>query len=214
MATGKYDQAPKLINKGKPESNGNFILINMELFKNINQKIDTKHGLARSLLILLIGTADGFGLSEKFMTDNLVCTKQGYLKARKYLNDIGMIIDDQEKRTITIDYNAILGITEITPKEETSITEFTSKSISQFTTMGITEITYNKEETENKTKNIGISSIEEIPAAPNTVGLAVKSVNYYDLLNMPGDSFYWIDNDHVQSKRTNAIFKVYGRMPS
>lgn len=117
MATGKYDQAPKLVNKGKPKSEKNYILINIDLFKSINEKIDTKHGLSRSLLFLLIGTADGFGLSEKFMTDNLGCTKQGYLKARKHLHELKLITDDKDNGTITVNYNEILGITEITSKK-------------------------------------------------------------------------------------------------
>lgn len=224
----KYEQAPIIYNDNKPKADGNFILISTDLYKAINNKIDGKHGIARSLMYLLIGTATGFRLSTKYVEETLGCSKSVYVNARKHLKDLGFI-DYIQGVSISIKYDVIMGISENTPKKEKSeegISEITPKGIFENTPKGISEITYNIEETKNKTKNNGFSSYEEKPtAAPNQVGLAVEpevrtisltadevealaTITKKALEQYPANSYYWINDEIVKSKETGKMWKL------
>lgn len=224
MATGKYEQAPVIYNDNKPKADGNFILISTDLYKAINNKIDGRNGIARSLMYLLIGTATGFRLSTKYVEDTLGCSKSVYINARKHLKDLGFI-DYIQGVSITINYDVIMGISEITPKNK-GISEITPMSICENTPKGISEITHNIEVTNKETDNNGFSSYEEKPtAAPKQVGLAVEpegrvitltadelealtTITKKALESYPNDSYFWINEEVIKSKATNKMFRL------
>lgn len=213
MAAEFYNQAPELLNKDKPKSEGNFMQLNMDIFKNINKKVDARHSVARSLLILMVGTADGFRLSQKFALDNLGCSEKRYYEARKYLSELGLITYDKEKNTIKLNYDVLMDRREDSPKEEDRRKD-NPMGRREITSSDRREDCYNIEETNNKTKNLGISSDEEIPTAPNIVGLVVKptgSIDYNNLMQLKEGTYTWLNDECVKSNITNKVLKVYGK---
>ena len=102
---GRYDQAPKLVNK-KPKLDGNTIMISNEMYSAIFNAVGRKYQ-AGALLVWLIGQADGFGIALKTVSDALGMDKNGYYKSRAALEELGFITVDGDN--ITIHYNKILG---------------------------------------------------------------------------------------------------------
>lgn len=218
---GRYDQAPKLINKNKPKSKGNFMQMGMEVFKSINEKIDARHAVARSLLILLIGTADGFGLSQKFILENLGCSEKRYYTARQYLESLGLITVNKEENIITINYNVLMDRHEVLPENKMGGHEDNPDRLHVYPKSGHEvyskdrhEVSYNIEETNNKTENI------TKPAALNKVELAVpeglseeekkKAVNISKkvLMGYPKSAYRHIEDNYYRSLKTNVLFKL------
>lgn len=60
------------------------------------------------LMIVLIGTKDGFGLSKKWVMDRTQMTEKTYYQARQKLIDIGWL-ELSENNILTINYDAILA---------------------------------------------------------------------------------------------------------
>lgn len=102
---GRYDQAPKLVNK-KPKLDGNTIMISNEMYSAIFNAVGRKYQ-AGALMVWLIGQADGFGVALKTVSDALGMDKNGYYKSRAALEELGFITADGDN--ITIHYNKILG---------------------------------------------------------------------------------------------------------
>ena len=102
---GRYDQAPKLVNK-KPKLDGNTIMISNEMYSAIFNAVGRKYQ-AGALMVWLIGQADGFGVALKTVSDALGMDKNGYYKSRAALEELGFITTDGD--SITIHYNKILG---------------------------------------------------------------------------------------------------------
>jgi hypothetical protein len=169
---GKYEQAPKITNRHKPSNKGSFLAMNWEVFQAINQKIDTRHATARCLMMLLVGSGDGFRLAQKTALDRLGCGKDAYYDARNYLEKIGLITNDKENNEIVIHYDALLGNTETYSQEQKGYTENNSESNTETYSMGYAETYYNIKEIENKIYN------NEAPSASYS-GSADKSANRY-----------------------------------
>lgn len=102
---GRYDQAPKLVNK-KPKMDNNIIMISNEMYSAIFNAVGRKYQ-AGALMVWLIGQADGFGIALKTVSDALGMDKNGYYKSRAALEELGFITADGD--SITIHYNKILG---------------------------------------------------------------------------------------------------------
>ena len=102
---GRYDQAPKLVNK-KPKLDGNTIMISNEMYSAIFNAVGRKYQ-AGALMVWLIGQADGFGVALKTVSDALGMDKNGYYKSRAALEELGFITANGDN--ITIHYNKILG---------------------------------------------------------------------------------------------------------
>lgn len=102
---GRYDQAPKLVNK-KPKMDNNIIMISNEMYSAIFNAVGRKYQ-AGALMVWLIGQADGFGVALKTVSDALGMDKNGYYKSRAALEELGFITVDGD--SITIHYNKILG---------------------------------------------------------------------------------------------------------
>lgn len=169
---GKYEQAPKITNRHKPSNKSSFLSMNWEVFQAINQKIDTRHATARCLMMLLVGSGDGFRLAQKTALDRLGCGKDAYYDARNYLEKIGLITNDKENNEIVIHYDALLGSSETYSQEEGSRLETYSESSSETYSMGYAETYYNRKEIENRIDN------REAPSASYS-GSADKSANRY-----------------------------------
>lgn len=103
---GRYDQAPRLINK-KPKMDSNIIMISNEMYTAIFNAVGRKYQ-AGALMVWLIGQADGFGIALETVKSALGMDKNGYYKSRSALEELGfiMVIDGG---SITINYNKILG---------------------------------------------------------------------------------------------------------
>lgn len=167
-----YEQAPKITNRHKPSNKGSFLSMNWEVFQAINQKIDTRHATARCLMMLLVGSGDGFRLAQKTALDRLGCGKVAYYEARNYLEKIGLITNDKVNNEIVIHYDALLGNTETYSQEQERYTENNSESNTETYSMGYAETYYNIKEIENKIYN------NEAPSASYS-GSADKSANRY-----------------------------------
>ena len=102
---GRYDQAPKLVNK-KPKMDNNIIMITNEMYSNIFNAVG-KAKTAGIVLVWLIGQADGFGIAQKTVLDAVGISKDTYYGARKTLADLGFLTE--ENHTLVIHYDKILG---------------------------------------------------------------------------------------------------------
>lgn len=218
---GRYDQAPRLINKDKPNKNGNFMKIGMEVFKNINEKIDARHAVARSLLILLIGTADGFGLSQKFVLDNLGCSEKRYYTARQYLESLGLITINKADNTIKVNYDVLMGRQEVTPNNEMGGHEDHSDRHEVYPMSGLEvyskdghEVSYNKEETNNITENLTVPAEPKQVGPADPVGLSEKekkkatTISEKELRQYPKSAYRHVEDNYYQSLITNKIFRL------
>lgn len=109
---GRYDQAPKLVNK-KPKLNGNTIMISNDAFISIMNKKDITPKQAL-LLIWLVGQADGFGIAKETATKAMGLKEhQGYYKLRRGLEKAGYL--DVTDTSITINYDKILEQQSVDP---------------------------------------------------------------------------------------------------
>ena len=118
---GRYDQAPKLVNK-KPKLDGNTIMISNEMYSAIFNAVGRKYQ-AGALLVWLIGQADGFGVAQQTVMNTLgMSRKQSYYDARDFLEELGFItvVDGM---TITIHYDKILSHEKRDPKNRVTKTE-------------------------------------------------------------------------------------------
>ena len=118
---GRYDQAPKLVNK-KPKMDNNIIMISNEMYSAIFNAVGRKY-LAGALLVWFIGQADGFGIAQQTVMNSLgISRKQSYYDARDFLEELGFItvIDGI---SITIHYDKILGYENRDPKNRVTKTE-------------------------------------------------------------------------------------------
>lgn len=118
---GRYDQAPKLVNK-KPKLDGNTIMISNEIYSAIFNAVGRKY-LAGALLVWFIGQADGFGIAQQTAMNALgISRKQSYYDARDFLEELGFItvIDGV---SIIIHYDKILGNEKRDPKNRVTQTE-------------------------------------------------------------------------------------------
>lgn len=109
---GRYDQAPKLVNK-KPKLDGNTIMISNDAFISIMSKKDITPKQAL-LLIWLVGQADGFGIAKETATKAMGLKEhQGYYKLRRGLEKAGYL--DVTDTSITINYDKILEQQSVDP---------------------------------------------------------------------------------------------------
>ena len=109
---GRYDQAPKLVNK-KPKLNGNTIMISNDVFISIMNKKDITPKQAL-LLIWLVGQADGFGVAKETATKAMGLKEhQGYYKLRRGLEKAGYL--DVTDTSIIINYDKILEQQSVDP---------------------------------------------------------------------------------------------------
>lgn len=106
-----YNQAPKLhhnVDKNDliAACDNNFYAIPQILGDIINHQLAHSSAQMR-IMYVLIGTKEGFGLSEQWMLDRTGLTHSRYIEARNNLKKRGWII--HEKGNITVDYAAILA---------------------------------------------------------------------------------------------------------
>jgi len=113
---GRYDQAPRLINR-KPKMDNNIIMISNEMYSAIFNAVGRKKN-AGIVLVWLIGQADGFCIAQQTVMNSLGISKDSYYDSRKALKDLGFITDDGN--TIIIHYDKILGRKESAPKNRGS----------------------------------------------------------------------------------------------
>jgi len=106
-----YNQAPKLHHSVDKEDivaacGNNFYMIPQLLGDIINHKLANSSAQMR-IMYVLIGTKEGFGLSEQWMLDRTGLTHSRYIEARNNLKKRGWLI--HKEGSITINYAAILA---------------------------------------------------------------------------------------------------------
>ena len=216
----RYNQAPKITNTGKPKNEGSFLSMPWNVFTAINEKIDSRHSTARLLMILLVGSGDGFRLAEKTALDRLSCGKDAYHDARKYLAKLGLITNDKSNNEIVIHYEALLSRSETYSTKEKGRSETYSCSSSETYSNGRSENYYNiigieKEYiNSDKPKRVG-QSLKEPEEEVITINLtkeelkAARTISKKVLEHDYKTSDYeWIDNDYIKSIATKQIFRV------
>lgn len=83
-------QAPVIkFNKAKPK--GLTYVLPQKVMDEIFAKIDGKNGNAIKLIVVLLGTKEGFRPSTKWLCDRTGMKKTAYYRARDYLADLGII---------------------------------------------------------------------------------------------------------------------------
>lgn len=108
-----YNQAPRLVHLGQKElivdgKREGFIGIPNDIFMIACKELSSYNTQLR-LLLLLIGTGEDWGVSEKWVEQMTGLPKGSYHSARKGLVARGWL-DVSEKGKIKVDYDAIRGI--------------------------------------------------------------------------------------------------------
>lgn len=106
-----YNQAPKLhhsIDKSDliAACDNNFYAIPQLLGDIINHKLGNSSA-QMCIMNVLIGTKEGFGLSEQWMLDRTGLTHSRYIEARNSLKKRGWLV--HKDGHITVDYAAVLA---------------------------------------------------------------------------------------------------------
>lgn len=107
-----YNQAP-ILKFDKPKEKGNnYYELPQKLMDKIFDEIGTSSAQLR-IMVVLIGTKPGFGVSEQWMLDRTKMSHSSYMKARKQLIDKGWITleKDEEKNSnnIIVNFKTIGG---------------------------------------------------------------------------------------------------------
>lgn len=216
----RYNQAPKITNTGKPKNEGSFLSMTWDVFTAINEKIDSRHSTARLLMILLVGSGDGFRLAEKTALDRLSCGKDAYHDARKYLAKLGLITNDKSKNEIIIHYDVLLSRSETYSSKESSRSETYSMSSSETYSCGRSENYHNIKGIEKEYIKSGkLKQVEQPQKEPEeeviTINLtkeelkAARTISRKVLEHDYKTSDYeWLDNNYIKSIATQQIFKV------
>ncbi len=160
--SGNYKQAPELrFTRAKKSGKGpSYFGWEPELWKYINKELSGREGNCIKLINVLLGTAEGFKVSQKWICEMAGLSKDGYYKARKKLEEKGMLIYDEGANTITIDTKGMLkaysperenneGMLEEYPE---SIHEAYSQGMLEEYPESIHEAYHNKKETKDKQK--------------------------------------------------------------
>ena len=152
-----YRQAPELRftrEKLKNSKSPSYFGWEPELWKIVNKELSGKEGNCIKLINILLGTAEGFKVSQKWICEMAGLSKDGYYKARKKLEEKEMLIYDEVANTITIDTKGMLKKYSSKEEKNESMSETYSKSISEKYPEGmlekypesIDETYYNKKE--------------------------------------------------------------------
>ena len=157
-----YQQAPMLKFNGAKTLGNNFYGIRQDLADIIFRELGNASAQLR-IMIVLIGTKEGFAISDKWICDRTGLQHPSYITARKALVKRGWITHEPAKG-ITVNINAIYGVdcsNTTLPKENRSNTTLPERSnmvlpegsnmiLPQFSNM-VLPITNN---TDNKTNNL------------------------------------------------------------
>lgn len=86
-----------------------FYQLPIPIMTYICETLDGKNGLMLKIMIVLIGTDEGFGLSEKFICEKIGIDghdkARSYYRARDELNNMNWIWYDKKDKTITLNYD-------------------------------------------------------------------------------------------------------------
>lgn len=94
--------APKLkFNKPKSQD-GITYMLPQETVDKIFSKIDGQKGNAIKLMVVLLGTKEGFAPSVKWLCDRTGMQRNSYYRARDYLIELGLIKVDDDKIIVNI----------------------------------------------------------------------------------------------------------------
>lgn len=88
-----------------------FYQLPVPIMDYINETLDGKNGLLLKIMMVLIGTDEGFGISEKWICDRIGLNgrekARSYYKARDDLHNMRWIYYDKEEKTITLNYDLL-----------------------------------------------------------------------------------------------------------
>lgn len=171
-----YRQAPELrFTRGKLKNSKSpsYFGWEPEIWKAVNKELSGKEGNCIKLINILLGTAEGFKVSQKWICEMAGLSKDGYYKARKKLEEKKMLIYDETANTITIDTKGMLD--KYSPKEEknegmlekypVSMSEKYPEGMREEYPESISETYYNKKETNKEQKKINRKETEAFSAS-------------------------------------------------
>lgn len=100
-----FNHAP-ILSFDKPKEKGtNYYELPQKLMDIIFKKLGNSSAQLR-IMIVLIGTKPGFGISEQWMLERTGLSQPSYIKARKALVDMGWITLEK-RETIKVNFEAI-----------------------------------------------------------------------------------------------------------
>ena len=110
MAETNTRKAPRLVFNGDKlnhKKDEYFYQIPIRLFTYLMSKIDGNNGNAIKLLCVLIGSSNGFNISEQMIMKRTGMSQSAYIRARKHLVDLGIInhINEKGNHAIMINFD-------------------------------------------------------------------------------------------------------------
>lgn len=169
------------------------------------------------IMIVLIGTKPGFGISEKWILDRTGLTERSYERARDSLEQLGWIKHIPAKKII-IDYNAIYAgkpDTKAGKKKPDTIAGKENKTIKPDTIAGkAPDISAgNAPDTVAGIIDNGIdNNKEKVITAPQAQLSQIQEISRdkYENLIFYGNKIAWIDKENGIFKFNERVFKIAG----
>lgn len=220
-----YNQAPTLKFNGH-KNKGQFYQIPQDLADIIFNELGNSSAQLRIMMVLL-GTKEGFNISDKWICERTGLQHPSYINARKALVKKGWLTHEAAKG-ITVNINAIYGNrsnTTLLHEEDnqnsgnttllhcsnTTLLERGNTILPQCSNITL-PITYN---TDNKTDNITKEKLFQPQAAESSFSIdsqkeeVVEVIAAYQLRQM-GVRYEIVGNDLVRICDTGKLFKVSG----
>lgn len=172
------------------------------------------------IMIVLIGTKPGFGISEKWILDRTGLTERSYERARDSLEQLGWIKHIPAKKII-VDYNAIYAgkpDTKAGKKKPDTIAGKESKTIKPDTIAGkAPDISAgNAPDTVAGIIDNGIdNNKEKATTAPQAQLSQIKEVSKenFEMLIFYGNQIKWQDKENGIFEYNDKVFKIAGWKP-
>lgn len=132
---GNHNQAPILAFKGNKENSSQkpFYQIPQELADIIFDKLARKPAAIR-LMLVLVGTKPGFGISERWVLDRTRMDHSTYIKTRQFLASLEWLIINEADKQIIVNFDKIyergsestpqkICSSELTPQKDDNLIE-------------------------------------------------------------------------------------------
>lgn len=200
---GNTKQAPKLVFNGcKFNETKGFYQIPQEAADRIFAKFARKPAYLR-LMLVLIGTEPGFGLSVKWITERTGMTQQTYYNTRDELAEMGWLTC--ENNQVIVNFDKLYGRIE-SIGQKNSIESIHQKEEEALLSLGIESIHQNSQ---NKKKSI--ESIGQMGGASENKGYSLNIPEQYSVNTSKEDLEYSVNTEnsiesiHIINKEIDNI---------
>lgn len=100
-------QAPTLKFNGDKKVSKDFYKLPYNIITPLFNELSGKEGNLLKLMIVLLGTQQGFKITQNWVLERTGMSKDAYYRARKKLEELGYITYNEEKNTITVNIDYI-----------------------------------------------------------------------------------------------------------